>query len=242
MNRKQTNESQRGADKQFVGDVFARAAPHYDAMNDALSFGAHRLWKRLAAQTLGVRRGMRVLDAAGGSGDMAKLFAKDAGANGKVVLADINDKMLNLGARRCSGSGIALCRCDAEKLPFADGAFDRACAAFGLRNIKDRAAALKEMRRVLCVGGKMLVLEFSPPQQRGMLAAAQRFYLRRALPFVGGALFGDAESYRYLGDSILRFPPPHEFAKLARDSGFAKLKMLPLAGGIVNITTAWKLA
>ena len=224
----------------IVGEVFDRAAPHYDRMNDALSFGWHRYWKCLAAKMLAVRRGMRVLDIAGGSGDMARLFADAAGANGKVVLADINAAMLALGRRRC-GNDIVCCHCDAESLPFADGAFDRAAMAFGLRNVSDRMAALAEMRRVLAVGGKMLLLEFSPPQTKSIIGAAQRFYLRRTLPFVGGALFGDTESYRYLGDSIMRFLPPPVLAKMVRESGFGHIKMLPLAGGAVQITTAWKL-
>ncbi|MGI9337915.1 MAG: ubiquinone/menaquinone biosynthesis methyltransferase [Gammaproteobacteria bacterium] len=231
----------KAADKTMVGEVFDRAAPHYDRMNDVLSAGAHRYWKRLAARMLAVRRGMRVLDMAGGSGDMAKLFVDDAGAGGAVVLADINRAMLQIGRRRCGGE-VAFCHCDAEKLPFADGAFDRAAMAFGLRNIHNRAAALAEMHRVLAVGGKMLLLEFSPPPiTGGIVASAQRFYLRRVLPFAGRALFGDAESYRYLGDSIMAFLPPPVLAKMVRAAGFDRPKMLPLAAGAVQITTAWKL-
>lgn len=234
----------KAADNQtLVGEVFDRAAPHYDRMNDVLSAGLHRYWKHLAARMLAVRRGMRVLDIAGGSGDMSKLFAESAGAGGKVVLADINKAMLEIGRRRCGG-GVVCCRCDAAKLPFADGAFDRAAMAFGLRNVNagQREVALSEMRRVLAIGGKMMLLEFSPPQSAGIVGAAQRLYLRRGLPFVGGVLFGDAASYRYLGDSIIKFMPPPVLAKMVRAAGFDKVKMLPLAAGAVQITTAWKLA
>ncbi len=244
-----------GESRETVRGVFARAAPHYDAMNDALSFFRHRLWKRLAARALAVRRGMRVLDVAGGSGDMARLFANAAGTSGRVVLADCSAPMLALAQKRMtvagtvgdgnSGDGdgngtVSLCHCDAERLPFADGAFDRAAVAFGLRNICDRPAALAEMRRVLAVGGKMLILEFSPPQT-GVAAAAQRWYLRRALPFLGARLFGDGESYRYLGESVLRFLPPRELAAAIRGAGFSRLRMRPLAGGIVQLSTAWKI-
>ena len=226
------------ADKTIVGEVFDRAAPHYDRMNDVLSGGMHRYWKRLAARMLAVRRGMRVLDIAGGSGDMSRLFS---GSGGKVVLADINKQMLQLGRRRC-GDEVALCRCDAGHLPFAGGVFDRAAMAFGLRNMPNPADALSEMRRVLAVGGKMMIMEFSPPQDQSIIGAAQRFYLRRGLPFVGGALFGDTESYRYLGDSIMAFMPPPVLADAVRAAGFDKPKMLSLAAGAVHITTAWKLS
>lgn len=226
------------ADKAIVGEVFDRAAPHYDRMNDVLSAGMHRYWKRLAARMLAVRRGMRVLDIAGGSGDMSMLFAR---SGGKVVLADINEKMMQLGRQRC-GDKVALCRCDAGCLPFADGAFDRAAMVFGLRNVPSPAHALSEMRRVLCIGGKMMIMEFSPPQNNSIIGKAQRFYLRRGLPFFGGALFGDVASYRYLGDSIMAFMPPPVLAGAVRAAGFNKAKMMPLAAGAVMITTAWKLS
>ena len=219
-----------------VGDVFARVAPYYDRMNDAMSLGAHRLWKQTTAAIVAARPGMRVLDLAGGSGDMARLIARDIAPGGAVVLADISAPMLDAAKAKQRGTqsaSVLSAQCDAEALPFSDRAFDRVVVAFGLRNIANRSRALSEMRRVLKIGGGAFVLEFSPPQGDSLSARARRLYLEKALPAIGSAVARDSESYRYLAESILRFPNPPALAGMMRDAGFADPDWLAFAGGTV---------
>ena len=223
-----------------VGDVFARVAPYYDRMNDAMSLGAHRLWKRAAAMLVNARPGMRVLDLAAGSGDLAARIAPDLRPGGQIVLADISAAMLAVAAgrfrRAAPAASVARAlpvQCDAENLPFPDARFDKVVIGFGLRNITDRPRALAEMRRVLRVGGGVFVLEFSPPRGDSLSARARRAYLQKALPRVGKAVAGDAESYRYLAESILRFPTPGALCDMMRAAGFARADWLSFAGGTV---------
>ena len=217
-----------------VGDVFARVAPYYDRMNDAMSLGAHRLWKRAAALLTGARPGMRVLDLAAGTGDLSALLAADVGPGGRVVAADISAAMLAVAAERLRAAPqVSPVRCDAENLPFPDCRFDRVVIGFGLRNVADRARALAEMRRVLRIGGRALILEFSPPRGDSLAARARRAYLEKGLPCAGKTVAGDADSYRYLAESILRFPAAAALAEMMRAAGFAQADWLTFAGGAV---------
>lgn len=217
-----------------VGDVFARVAPYYDRMNDAMSLGTHRLWKRAAALLTGARPGTRVLDLAAGTGDLSALLAADVRPNGRVVAADISAAMLSVAAKRMRADlPISPVQCDAENLPFPDRRFDRVVIGFGLRNVADRAKALAEMRRVLRTGGGAFILEFSPPRGDSFSAKARRAYLEKGLPRVGKAVAGDEESYRYLAESILRFPSAEGLAEMMRAAGFARTDWLTFAGGAV---------
>lgn len=214
----------------MVGRVFSAVAPYYDRMNDILSGGAHRLWKNAAALMLDVRRGMRVLDLAGGSGDMSARLSPAVGDDGVVVTADINAAMLGAGARRRTQARAV--QCDGERLPFSDRTFDRVIISFGLRNITHRARALGEIRRVLKTGGKYAVLEFSPV---ATLPRLHRRYLTTVLPFVGALAANDAASYRYLGESILRFPSPAQLSGMLRAAGFDDVRYLRFAAGAVAL-------
>ena len=225
-----------------VDDVFARVAPYYDRMNDAMSLGAHRLWKRAAAMIVNARPGMRVLDLAAGSGDLAARIAPDLRPAGQIVLADASAAMLAVAAEKFRAErfrspppppSVFPVRCDAENLPFAAARFDKVVIGFGLRNIADRPRALAEMRRVLRVGGGVFVLEFSPPQGESVSAKARRAYLQKVLPKIGQAVAGDAESYRYLAESILRFPAPEALGEMMREAGFARVDWLSFAAGTV---------
>ena len=223
----------------LVKAVFTRAAPHYDFMNDVMSAGGHRLWKRIAASMCEVRAGMTVLDLAGGSGDITRLLLPRVSPNGQVMLADINTDMLALAKKRLgNAAGVRFIHCNAEKLPFVECRFDRVIIAFGLRNIGKRDTALAQMRRVLRIGGKIVILEFSPPS--GVLAGVQDFYLRRVLPFLGRQLADDEESYRYLGESILRFPPPPTLKEMLNDAGFEHVRQFQFAAGAVVLHSAWR--
>ena len=223
----------------LVKAVFTRAAPHYDFMNDVMSAGGHRLWKRIAASMCEVRPGMAVLDLAGGSGDITRLLLPRVSPNGQVMLADINADMLALAKKRLGNAAdVHFIHCNAEKLPFDEYRFDRVIIAFGLRNIGKRDTALAQMRRVLRIGGKIVILEFSPPS--GVLAGAQDFYLRRVLPFLGRQLADDEESYRYLGESILRFPPPTTLKEMLNDAGFEHVQQFQFAAGAVVLHSAWR--
>ena len=226
----------------LVGEVFSRVAPYYDCMNDLMSAGAHRLWKRAAAQLSAARPGMRVLDLACGGGDLAARILPSVAPGGRVVLADVNERMLAKAKKRLGkNSAAAFVRCDGESLPFADGMFDRALIGFGLRNIARREKALGEMRRVLRPGGLCSVLEFSPPQGRSPLAVLQRAHLRAGLPFLGGLFFGDAASYRYLGESILRFPDKEKLAAMMTAAGFECAEYFNFAAGAVCLHRARRL-
>lgn len=223
-----------------VGEVFHSVAQKYDVMNDVMSVGLHRIWKRFAVELSGVKAGDTVLDIAGGSGDLSKLFAKKVGATGKVVLTDINASMLGVGRDRVIDAGFSLpaVQCDAEKLPFADGQFDCAIVAFGLRNMTHKDVALKEMQRVLKVGGRLLVLEFSKVWQP--LSKLYDIYSFKLLPQMGKWIANDAESYQYLAESIRMHPDQETLKQMMIDAGLSKVDYYNLAAGVVALHKGYK--
>jgi demethylmenaquinone methyltransferase / 2-methoxy-6-polyprenyl-1,4-benzoquinol methylase len=223
-----------------VGEVFHSVAGKYDLMNDVMSAGLHRLWKRYAVDTSGLRPGQRVLDIAGGSGDLSRLFARKVGASGQVVLTDINASMLSVGRDRMLDEGLPVpaAQCDAEKLPFPDNYFDCVSVAFGLRNMTHKELALKEMLRVLKPGGKLLVLEFS--QVWKPLQPAYDAYSFKLLPLMGKLLAQDADSYRYLAESIRMHPDQETLKQMMIDAGFGKVDYDNLTGGVVALHKGWK--
>lgn len=222
----------------LVREVFDSVAGRYDLMNDLMSLGVHRLWKHHFAVASGVRLGDRVLDLAGGTGDVAALMSRRVGGRGLVVLSDINRSMLARGRGRCEDRGIAgnvvPALADAERLPFADRSFDAVTMAFGLRNVTDQPAALREILRVLKPRGRLLVLEFSRVQSRP-LRKLYDGYSFAVLPLLGALVAGDARSYRYLAESIRRHPGQEELAAIMRDCGFREVRYRNLSGGIVAI-------
>ena len=218
-----------------VRGVFDSVAARYDVMNDVLSLGLHRAWKAYTVAVAAVQPGMQVLDVAGGTGDLARAFARHAGAAGRVVLTDINEAMLCTGRDRLLDEGLVLptVACDAERLPFADAAFDLASVAFGLRNMTRKEAALAEMCRVLRPGGRLLVLEFSKPA-----AALQKpydWYSFTLMPLLGKLIAKDGESYRYLAESIRMHPDAATLKAMMKASGFGHVDVHRLAGGIVAL-------
>lgn len=223
-----------------VGAVFHSVAQNYDLMNDVMSAGLHRLWKREAVLLSGVRAGDKVLDIAGGSGDLSKLFAQKVGKTGQVVHTDINASMLSVGRDRLINDGFILpsAQCDAEKLPFADRYFDCVIVAFGLRNMTHKDQALAEMQRVLKSGGRLIVLEFSKVWKP--LSRAYDAYSFGLLPFMGQLLAKDAESYRYLAESIRMHPDQEALKQMMLDAGFGKVDYYNLNAGIVAIHKGWK--
>ena len=218
-----------------VRGVFDSVAPKYDLMNDLMSMGLHRAWKAYAVMVANVREGARILDIAGGTGDLAQAFARSAGKTGRVVLTDINETMLRTGRDRLLDAGLALesIACDAEKLPFADGQFDLVSVAFGLRNMTHKDVALAEMCRVLKPGGKLLVLEFSRVAKP--LAKAYDWYSFKVLPKLGQLIAGDEGSYRYLAESIRMHPGQEELKALMRKNGFGHVDYHNLTGGMVAL-------
>jgi demethylmenaquinone methyltransferase/2-methoxy-6-polyprenyl-1,4-benzoquinol methylase len=223
-----------------VGEVFHSVAHRYDLMNDVMSAGLHRLWKRYAVETSGVRAGQRVLDIAGGSGDLSRLFAKKVGAGGQVVLTDINASMLGVGRDRLIDDGLAVpaLQCDAEKLPFTSNYFDCVCVAFGLRNMTHKDIALKEMLRVLKPGGRLLVLEFSRVWEP--LKPIYDAYSFKLLPFMGKLLAQDEASYRYLAESIRMHPDQESLKQMMQEAGFDKVDYYNLSAGVVALHKGWK--
>ncbi|HEY3327043.1 MAG TPA: bifunctional demethylmenaquinone methyltransferase/2-methoxy-6-polyprenyl-1,4-benzoquinol methylase UbiE [Novimethylophilus sp.] len=223
-----------------VGEVFHSVARRYDLMNDVMSAGLHRLWKRFAIEISGVRAGNRVLDVAGGSGDLSRLFAKKVGPGGQVVLTDINASMLGVGRDRLIDDGVAVpaLQCDAEKLPFPADYFDCVTVAFGLRNMTHKDLALAEMQRVLKPGGRLLVLEFS--QVWKPLQPAYDAYSFKLLPLMGKLLANDADSYRYLAESIRMHPAQEELRQMMLDAGFGKVDYHNLTAGVVALHKGWK--
>jgi demethylmenaquinone methyltransferase/2-methoxy-6-polyprenyl-1,4-benzoquinol methylase len=215
-----------------VAGVFDSVASRYDLMNDVMSAGLHRLWKAFTVRHASVRPGMKVLDIAGGTGDLAKAFAKRAGVTGEVWLTDINGSMLAEGRDRLLDAGLdlPLAQCDAEKLPFATGYFDRVSVAFGLRNMTHKDVALGEMARVLRSGGRLLVLEFSRIWQP--LAPLYDAYSFNVLPWLGGKLAGDSDSYRYLAESIRMHPPQDELAQMMERAGLEDVQWFNLTAGV----------
>lgn len=217
---------------QRVAGVFRSVAARYDIMNDVLSGGLHRLWKAFAVRHAQVRPGMRVLDVAGGTGDLARAFARQVGPAGRVILTDINDAMLAEGRDRLLDAGLAIdtVLCDAEQLPFADGSFDRVIVSFGLRNMTHKDRALAQMARVLRPGGQLLVLEFS--RIWAPLAPLYDAYSLNVMPWLGERIAGDAQSYRYLAESIRVHPSQAELAAMMRDAGLARVQWFNFAAGI----------
>ena len=227
--------------QQKVGEVFHSVASKYDVMNDVMSAGMHRSWKRFAADISGVKAGDSVLDIAGGSGDLSKLFAKKVGSTGEVVLTDINASMLTVGRDRMldAGLNVPAMQCNAEALPFANEQFDCVIVAFGLRNMTHKDIALKEMQRVLKVGGRLLVLEFSKVWQP--LEKVYDFYSFKLLPFMGKLIAKDAASYKYLAESIRMHPDQETLKQMLLDAGFGKADYYNLSAGIVALHKSYKL-
>ena len=218
-----------------VRGVFDSVAPKYDLMNDVLSGGLHRAWKAYTVAVAAVQPGDRVLDIAGGTGDLARAFAHRVGDNGHVVLTDINEAMLRAGRDRLLDEGRVLetLACDAEHLPFASASFDLASVAFGLRNMTHKEAALAEMARVLRPGGRLLVLEFSRPAEA--LRKPYDWYSFKLMPLLGKLVAGDGESYRYLAESIRMHPDQATLKAMMKSAGFGHVDVHNLAGGIVAL-------
>ncbi len=224
-----------------VARVFDSVAARYDLMNDAMSGGLHRLWKLSTISQANVRPGQQVLDVASGTGDLALAFAKKVGPQGRVVMSDINGQMLMRGRNRLIDAGYPTDAvvCDAEHLPFPDNEFDLVTVAFGLRNMTDKLAALKQMHRVLKPGGKLMVLEFSkvaPPLEK-----LYDVYSFKVLPWLGKKIANDEESYRYLAESIRMHPGPEELAQMLRDAGFDIVRFSTMTAGVVALHQAIKL-
>jgi len=227
-----------------VADVFHSVAANYDVMNDVMSFGVHRLWKRFTLSQTGLKGGQKVLDLAGGTGDLAMKMASMVGPAGQVVLSDINGSMLRRGRERLIDQGIAgnieYVQANAECLPFQDDTFDCITIAFGLRNVTDKDKALRSMNRVLKPGGRLLVLEFSKPVAPG-LAPVYDIYSFKLLPLMGKFIAKDAESYQYLAESIRMHPDQETLKGMMEDAGFSKVKYHNLTGGIVALHKAYKI-
>ncbi len=232
------------AEKQArVADVFTSVAKKYDIMNDLMSFGIHRLWKRFAISLSGVRAGQHVLDIAGGTGDLAKVFSREVGRNGHVVLSDINAAMLEVGRERLINAGcnnVDFVLANAETLaPFDDESFDLLTISFGLRNVTDKDAALRSMYRVLKPGGRLLILEFSKPIFEP-LSKAYDLYSFTALPMMGKLVANDAESYQYLAESIRMHPDQQTLKQMMEQAGFVNCDYHNLTAGIVAVHRGFK--
>ena len=227
-----------------VRGVFDSVASRYDLMNDLMSFGVHRLWKRFAVELAGVRAGQRVLDLASGTGDLAARFGGLAGPSGLVMMTDINAAMLARGRDRMldegRGGNVRYAQVDAEALPFPADTFDCATIAFGLRNVTHKERALAEMHRVLRPGGRALVLEFSHPTTRP-LQAAYDLYSFQLLPRLGRVVTGDEASYRYLAESIRVHPDQETLKGMMATAGFDRCDVHNLTGGIVAVHRGFKL-
>jgi demethylmenaquinone methyltransferase/2-methoxy-6-polyprenyl-1,4-benzoquinol methylase len=223
-----------------VAGVFDSVAPNYDLMNDLMSAGMHRAWKAFAIALAGVRTGERVLDVACGSGDLARAFARRVGSEGQVWLTDINRAMLAHGRDRLldEGRALPLAQCDAERLPFRADYFDCVSVAFGLRNMTHKEAALAEMRRVLKPGGRLLVLEFSRVWRP--LTRVYDWYSFQVLPWLGSKVAGDADSYRYLAESIRVHPDQEELKTLMEQAGLERVEYYNLSAGVVALHRGYK--
>ena len=223
-----------------VGRVFSSVAPSYDLMNDLMSLGLHRLWKRFTLDMSGVRAGSRVLDVASGSGDLALAFARRAGPTGEVVMTDINAEMLGVGRDKLLDAGLfaPAVRCDGERLPFPAERFDCVSVAFGLRNMTRKDRALAEMARVTRPGGRVLVLEFSRPWKP--LARAYDAYSFQVLPRLGRYIARDEQAYRYLAESIRMHPGQEELKSMMEAAGLARVEFFNLAAGVVALHRGWK--
>ncbi len=227
-----------------VRQVFDSVAPNYDIMNDVMSFGSHRLWKRFAVETAGVRPGEKVLDLASGTCDLAAAFARRVGGSGRVVASDINGAMLDQGRRRMVDEGLVgnvdYVLANAECLPFADDSFDCLTISFGLRNVTDKERALRSMLRVLRPGGRLLVLEFSHPTVPG-LGKVYDLYSFKLLPLMGRVIAKDEQSYRYLAESIRMHPDQEKLKAMMEEAGFQRVSYFNLSGGIVALHRGYKL-
>jgi len=227
-----------------VSSVFTSVAENYDLMNDLMSFGVHRLWKRFAVELAGVREGQRVLDLAAGTGDLARQFVRRVGDTGSVTLADLNADMLEVGRRRLIDSGVlkavAYVQTDAESLPFSDDRFDLVSMAFGLRNVTDKGRALAAMLRVLRPGGQVLILEFSTLRVP-VLDPLYRAYILNLLPRLGRIVAGDSDSYRYLAESIRLHPSQEQLLEIMKTAGFERCGYHNLSGGIAAVHRGYKL-
>ena len=232
-----------GDKQKLVGEVFSSVAGKYDLMNDAMSLGIHRVWKRYFVATAQVRKGDRVLDLAGGTGDIAALLKERVGDGGELVLGDINGEMLRVGRDRMTDRGnvrgFEYVQCNAETLPFPDASFDLVTIAFGLRNVTDKDAGLREMFRVLKPGGQARVLEFSEVTA-DWFKPIYDFLSFKVLPRLGKLFAGDADSYQYLAESIRKHPPQAELKAMMEMAGFARCDYKNLSGGIVAIHTGYK--
>lgn len=227
----------------LVADVFRSVAPNYDLMNDAMSFGLHRLWKRFTIAKADLRPGHRVLDVASGTGDLAIAIAKKVGSAGKVIMTDINEAMLQVGRERVEDAGILgnidFVLANAENLPFESNYFDRITIAFGLRNVTDKIAAIKSMYRCLKPGGKCLILEFSTPVTP-LLNKIYDCYSFNLIPKMGELLAKDRESYQYLVESIRMHPNQETLKGMIIESGFEEVEYFNLSGGIVALHQGYK--
>ena len=234
----QVDEQQKA---QRVRGVFDSVAGKYDIMNDLMSMGLHRLWKAYTIAASGVREGHKVLDIAGGTGDLSEAFAKRVGPTGMVVHTDINEAMLSTGRDRLLNAGMALptTLCDAEKLPFPTGTFDIVTVAFGLRNMTHKDLALKEMCRVLKPGGRLLVLEFSKVTKP--LEKAYDWYSFKVLPWLGQKVAGDADSYRYLAESIRMHPDQETLKGMLSVAGLSRVQFFNLSAGLTALHEGVKL-
>jgi demethylmenaquinone methyltransferase/2-methoxy-6-polyprenyl-1,4-benzoquinol methylase len=229
-----------GEKSRRVAGVFDSVAPRYDLMNDLMSAGLHRLWKRFAVEASGVRPGERVLDIAGGTGDLARLFSRIVGPQGEVVLTDINPAMLRHGRDRLLDAGIVLplVLCDAEELPFGSDRFDCVSVAFGLRNMTHKEAALREMRRVLRPGGRLIILEFS--RVWAPLKPLYDAYSFGILPRLGKLVANDAAAYRYLAESIRMHPDQEALKGMLEQAGLERVEYFNLAAGVVALHRGYK--
>ena len=232
-----------GDKQKLVGEVFSSVASKYDLMNDAMSMGIHRVWKRYFVATAQVRKGDRVLDLAGGTGDIAALLKDRVGDGGELVLGDINGEMLRVGRDRMTDRGnvrgFEYVQCNAQYLPFPDASFDLVTIAFGLRNVTDKDMALREMLRVLKPGGQARVLEFSEVKAE-WFRPLYDFHSFKVLPKLGKLFAGDADSYQYLAESIRKHPPQDELKAMMEAAGFARCGYKNLSAGIVAIHTGYK--
>jgi demethylmenaquinone methyltransferase/2-methoxy-6-polyprenyl-1,4-benzoquinol methylase len=228
----------------LVAEVFSSVASKYDVMNDVMSFGIHRIWKKIAIGHTGLKTGQRALDVAGGTGDLTMYLSQQVGESGEVVISDINPAMLEQGRRRLLdkgyGSNIKFVEANAEELPFADNSFHCVSIAFGLRNVTDQQKALASMYRVLKPGGRLLILEFSRPVLPG-LNKAYDFYSFNILPMMGKLIANDADSYRYLAESIRMHPDQQTLQAMMESAGFERCRYYNMSGGIVALHKGFKL-
>ncbi len=226
----------------LVRDVFDSVATRYDLMNDLMSAGMHRLWKRFTVDQAALRPGDVVLDLAGGTGDLARAFAGKVGKDGHVILADINAAMLRQGRTRLVNAGVAgnlsIAQVDAENLPFADRTFDCISIAFGLRNVTEKITALRSMYRTLKLGGKLMILEFSEPSKA--IKPAYDLYSFKVLPVIGRIVAKDADSYQYLAESIRVHPDQETLKAMMEEAGFERCRYHNLAAGIVALHVGYR--